>query len=89
MQQHYEDQLSALLHELDVAGAEYRTAVECLGRTIGKGDVRASDPAFLNANHAASVAQQRYRHALNAYKDYCRNTEQNAEAAPNATLTLH
>jgi hypothetical protein len=90
MQQHYEDQLSALLHDLDVTGAEYRTAVESLGRTIGKGDVRASDPAFLSANHAASVAQQRYRRALNAYKEYCRSGEQNGSGtASNAALTLH
>jgi hypothetical protein len=75
---------------LDVTGAEYRTAVECLGRTIGKGDVRASDPAFLNANHAASVAQQRYRRALNAYKEYCRSEDLNGSGtAPDATLTLH
>jgi hypothetical protein len=69
MQYHYDyDQLSALLHELDVTGAEYRTAVQGLNRTIANGnDIRASDPAFVAANHAACLAQQRYRRALDAY----------------------
>jgi hypothetical protein len=69
---HYShDEVSALLHELDVTGAEYRTAVQDLGRTIAQGnDVRASDPAFLAANQAAHLAQQRYRRALDAYKEH-------------------
>jgi len=78
------DQLSALLHELDVTGTEYRTAVQDLSRTIAKSnDVRASDPAFVAANQAANLAQQRYRRALDDYKEHFRD-------APALTeLTLH
>jgi hypothetical protein len=87
------DEVSALLHELDVTGAEYRTAVEDLGRTIANGnDIRASDPAFLSANQAARLAQQRYRRALDAYKDHFRDKHDgsalNDDAAMRA-LTLH
>jgi hypothetical protein len=86
------DELSALLHELDLTGAEYRTAVQDLGRTIANGnDVRASDPAFLAANQTARLAQQRYRRALDAYKEHFRDKHKGS--APNsdapATLTLH
>lgn len=89
--QYIHDELSALLHELDVTGAEYRTAVEALGRTIANGnDVRASDPAFIAANRAANLAQQRYRHALDAYKEHFRDKHNGSSpsSAP-ATLTLH
>jgi hypothetical protein len=72
--QYSQDQVSDLLHELDVTGAEYRTAIQDLGRTISKrNDVRASDPAFLAANQAAHLAQQRYRRALEAYKEHFRD----------------
>jgi hypothetical protein len=86
------DQLADLLHELDVTGAEYRSAVQDLSRTIAKGkDIRASDPAFVAANQAARLAQQRYRRALDAYKEHVR-VERDGSApssyAP-ATLTLH
>jgi hypothetical protein len=68
------DDLSALLHELDVTGMEYRTAVQELGRAVADGNhVRASDPALLAANQAAHLAQQRYRRALDAYKEHFRN----------------
>ena len=71
--QHPNDQISALLHELDVTGAEYRTAVQDLSHTIARrNDIRASDPAFLAANQAAHLAQQRYRRALDAYKEHFR-----------------
>lgn len=86
------DQLADLLHELDVTGAEYRTAVETLGRTIANGnDVRASDPAFIAANRAANLAQQRYRHALDAYKEHFRDKRNGSSPSSDApaTLTLH
>ena len=86
------DQLADLLHELDVTGAEYRTAVETLGRTIANGnDVRASDPAFIAASRAANLAQQRYRHALDAYKEHFRDkrNESSPSSGAPATLTLH
>jgi len=78
------DQLSALLHELDVTGAEYRTAVQDLKHTVAKrSGIRATDPAFVAANQAANLAQQRYRRALDDYKEHFRN-------APALTeLTLH
>lgn len=82
--QYSHDHLSALLHELDVTGAEYRNAVQDLNHTIAKRNgIRASDPAFLAANQAANLAQQRYRRALDAYKEHFRD-------APAVTeLTLH
>jgi hypothetical protein len=88
MQYHYDyDQLSALLHELDVTGAEYRTAVQGLSRTIANGnDIRASDPAFVAANQAASLAQQRYRRALDAYKEHFRRKHDGP--APSEDLRL-
>jgi hypothetical protein len=90
--QYSHDQLPNLLHQLDVTGAEYRTAVQALGRTIANGkDVRASDPAFLAANQAANLAQQRYRRALDAYKEHFR-VERDGSAPRNdapAALTLH
>lgn len=87
--QHSHDQVSALLHELDVTGAEYRTAVQELDRTISKrNDVRASDPVFLAANQAAHLAQQRYHCALDAYKEYFRDNAPGNDAAMRAH-TLH
>jgi len=90
--QYIYDELPALLHELDVTGAEYRTAVQDLGRTIANGnDVRASDPAFLAARQTARLAQQRYRRALDAYKEHFRDKHKGS--APNcdapAALALH
>jgi hypothetical protein len=71
--------LSTLLHELDVTGTEYQNAVECLGHTIGNGrDIGASDPVFLSANHAVTAARERYRLALNAYKNYFRDNSKEA-----------
>ena len=93
--QYPHDKLSALLHELDVTGAEYRTAVQDLGRTIANGDdIRASDPAFLAANQTARLAQQRYRRALDAYKEYFGDKNKHdgsplSDDATMRTLTLH
>jgi hypothetical protein len=90
--QYIHEELSALLHELDVTGAEYRTAVQDLGRTIANGnDVRASDPAFLAANQTARLAQQRYRRALDAYKEHFRDKHKGSAPSSDApaTLTLH
>jgi hypothetical protein len=91
--QYSQDQVSALLHELDVTGAEYRTAVQELGRAIANGnDVRASDPAFVAANQTARLAQQRYRRALDAYKEHFREKRDESEPGDDATaraLTLH
>ena len=54
--QYSHDHTSALLHDLDVTGAEYRTAVQDLSRTIADGkDLRASDPAFVSAYEAALI----------------------------------
>jgi hypothetical protein len=90
--QYSQDHLSALLHELDVTGSEYRTAVQALGRTIARGkDIRASDPAFLAANQTANLAQQRYRRALDAYKEHFRVEPDGSVPSSDAptTLTLH
>ena len=87
------DPLSDLLHELDVTGEEYRNAVQDLSRTISDGnDLRASDPAFLSAYEAAHLAQKRYHHALNAYKEYFRDKTDGSSRSDDATmraLTLH
>jgi len=84
--------LSTLLHELDVAGTEYQNAVERLSRTIRSGiDSRASDPVLLSADQAVTAAQQRYRLALNAYKDYFREypqREATGETAGKAQVIL-
>jgi len=91
--QYPHDQLSALLHELDVTGAEYRSAVQDLSRTISDGnDLRASDPAFLSAYEAAHLAQQRYHRALDAYKEHFRDKTDGSSRSDDATmraLTLH
>lgn len=91
--QYSHDHTSALLHELDVTGAEYRTAVRDLGRTIADGkDIRASDPVFLSANQAANLAQQRYRRALDAYKEHFRDKHDGSAPSDDAalrSLTLH
>ena len=80
--QYHQDDLSALLHELDVTGAEYRKAIEVLGHTIGSGqDIRASDPVFICANQAAREAQLRYRRALDAYKEHFRDAPAMRELA--------
>jgi uncharacterized protein YukE len=74
--QYSHDQISALLHELDVTGAEYHNAVQDLSRTISDGnDLRASDPTFVSAYEAAHLAQQRYRRALDAYKEHVREND--------------
>lgn len=86
------DQLSALLRELDVTGAEYRTAVRDLNHTIARGnDIRASERAFLAANQAANLAQQRYRSALDAYKEHFRVARDGSAPTRDApaTPTLH
>jgi hypothetical protein len=88
--QYPHDELSALLHEVDVTGAEYRTAVQDLSRTIANGnDVRASDPAFLAANQAACLAQQRYRRALDAYKEYFRDKHDGSARSNDAAIRSH
>lgn len=91
--QYSHDQVSALLHELDVTGAEYRAAVQELDRTISKrNDVRASDPAFLAANQAAHLAQQRYHCALDAYKEHFRDKHARPASSNDAAMgayTLH
>jgi hypothetical protein len=88
--QYTQDHLSALLHDLDVTGAEYRTAVQALGHTIANGnDVRASDPAFLSANQAANQAQQRYRRALDAYKEHFGDKRDGSALSGDATMKAH
>ena len=93
--QYSHDHTSALLHDLDVTGAEYRTAVQDLSRTIADGkDLRASDPAFVSAYEAAHLAQQRYRRALDAYKEYFRDKDKDdgssrSDDAAMRSLTLH
>jgi len=96
--QYSHDQISALLHELDVTGAEYHNAVQDLSRTISNGnDLRASDPAFISAYEAAHLAQQRYRRALDAYKEHVREKDKNdkhdgssvSKDAAMRALTLH
>jgi hypothetical protein len=87
--QYSHDHTSALLHDLDVTGAEYRAAVQDLSRTIADGkDLRASDPAFVSAYEAAHLAQQRYRRALDAYKEHFRD-HQDAADLTMRDLTLH
>jgi predicted HD phosphohydrolase len=87
--QYSHDHASALLHDLDVTGAEYRTAVQDLSRTIADGkDLRASDPAFVSAYEAAHLAQQRYRRALDAYKEHFRENQDAADLTMR-DLTLH
>ena len=87
---HYShDEVSALLHELDVTGEEYRTAVEDLSRTIAdSNDIRASDPAFLAANQAARLAQQRYRRALDAYKEHFRDKHEESARSGDLKQTV-
>ena len=85
--QYPHDQLSALLHELDVTGAEYRNAVQDLSRTISDGnDLRASDPAFLSAYEAAHLAQQRYHRALDAYKEHFRDQSDGSSMTDDARV---
>ena len=91
--QYSHDHTSALLHDLDVTGAEYRAAVQDLSRTISNGkDLRASDPAFRSAYDAAHRAQQRYRRALDAYKEHVGNNHDGSPMSNDAAmraLTLH
>jgi hypothetical protein len=93
--QYSHDHVADLLHDLDVTGAEYRTAVQNLSRTIADGnDLRASDPAFVSAYEAAHVAQRRYRRALDAYKEHFRGQDEHGGLAPSddaamRALTLH
>ena len=88
--QYSQDDLSTLLHDLDVTGAEYRTAVQDLNRTIARGhDIRASDPAFLAANRAANLAQQRYRRALDAYKEHIGDKHDGSALRDDAALRAH
>ena len=93
--QYSHDHVSDLLHDLDVTGAEYRTAVQDLSRTIADGnDLRASDPAFVSAYEAAHQAQVRYRRALDAYKEHFRNSDEpnrsgRTDDAVMRALTLH
>jgi hypothetical protein len=91
--QYCHDQIFDLLHDLDVTGAEYRNAVQDLSRTISDGnDLRASDPAFVAAYEAAHRAQQQYRRALDAYKEYVRDKSDESSRRDDATmraLTLH
>jgi hypothetical protein len=89
--QYSHDQLSTLLHDLDVTGEEYRNAVQDLSRTISDGsDLRASDPAFVSAYEAAHVAQQRYRRALDAYKEHFREQEKHGSAqSDDAVMRAH
>ena len=90
--QYSHNHVADLLHDLDVTGAEYRAAVQELSRTISDGkDVRASDPAFVSVYEAAHLAQERYRRALDAYKQYFRGESEHTGSGPrnDAAMIAH